>query len=98
VLPRRVQALSREFSLALSRPVVAAGDVTVEFNNAFAEDPHDLNVAPAGGGRVVHLGRLAAGRVSTHRIGLAEGRYRLFCSLDGHEALGMRATLTVAAG
>ncbi|HEX8104512.1 MAG TPA: hypothetical protein VF533_17985 [Solirubrobacteraceae bacterium] len=94
-LPRRVQAVSREFSLTLSRPAVAAGLVTVEFNNAFAEDPHDLNVAPEGGGKVVALGTLTAGKVATSRVELAAGRYTLYCSLPGHEQLGMRATLSV---
>ena len=38
---------AKEFSLALSRPMVGAGDVRVELRNV-GEDPHTLVVSPEG--------------------------------------------------
>jgi plastocyanin len=90
-----VSAQSKEFSITLSRPAVAAGQVTVEFRNA-GEDPHNLDLAP----EATHdpfgsFDDLAPAAISTKKFSFAPGRYTLYCSLPGHEGLGMKATLTV---
>ncbi len=93
---QRVQVRSLEFSLTLSRPCVAAGDVDVELNNSGGEDPHDLHLDPAaGGGEAFAIPELASGEVAGRTFALQAGAYRLYCSLPAHADLGMRATLSV---
>jgi plastocyanin len=92
----RLQATAREFSLTLSRPTVAAGALVLELVNR-GEDAHDLHVRPAAGGAdVLSVDRTeGAGAVGRADGTLAAGSYVLYCSLPGHEALGMHAALTV---
>jgi hypothetical protein len=81
------------FRLTLSRPTVAAGMVTIELRNDDS-GPHDLVVRPeAGGAEVERLDPVAPGAVDRKDFALVEGRWYLFCSLDGHEAAGMHATV-----
>jgi hypothetical protein len=91
----RLQATTREWTITLSRPSIPAGAVTLELVNR-GEDAHDLHVRPAAGGADV------LSVVRTESLGLADadgtlpaGSYMLYCSLPGHEAAGMRATLSV---
>jgi plastocyanin len=91
----RLQATAREFTLQLSRPTIAAGAVIVELVNR-GEDPHDLHVRPAAGGAdVLAVDRTDASGVAHAGATLPAGAYTLYCSLPGHEAAGMHATLTV---
>jgi hypothetical protein len=81
------------FRLTLSRPVVAAGNVTIELRNTDS-GPHDLVVEPDGGG--AEVGRFDPadpGAVARKVVTLPAGRWRLFCSLPNHAAAGMEATL-----
>jgi len=100
-LPTSLQVLTDDrdgrMRLTLSSPSVAAGEVPVEFNNAYAEDPHDLIVEPLGddGGDVVLFGELDPGEVLSRDLRLGTGRYRLYCGLGDHAARGMAATLRV---
>ena len=48
-LAHSVQVRAREYSLTLSRSVVAAGEVNVEFHTVNAEDPHDLHLRDSAG-------------------------------------------------
>jgi plastocyanin len=93
--PARVQATTKEWSITLSRPTVAAGAVVLQLVNR-GEDAHDLHVRPeSGGGDVLALPSTASGAVADVSGTLPAGRYTLYCSLPGHEAAGMHATLTV---
>jgi len=90
-----VSVRATEYAYTLSRPVVAAGRVTFELRNS-GEDPHDLVVSPEGSHvPLASFGESPAGSVGTRGVDLAPGRYYLWCSLDGHEAVGMQATLRV---
>lgn len=92
--PRSVSVTSREYSFALSQGAVDAGTVRVQFDNSRAEDPHRLAIlGPAGEGRA--FDEVPAGAVVRYEVSLRSGRYRLLCPMNGHEALGMRATLHV---
>ncbi|HEY1277112.1 MAG TPA: hypothetical protein VGF25_19550 [Thermoleophilaceae bacterium] len=93
-LGRFVSVASREYSLTLSRPVVAAGEVAVELRNP-GEDPHDLVISPDDGSHapLAGFGETASGGMLRKTVPLPAGRYLLWCSLEGHEALGMRAVL-----
>jgi hypothetical protein len=86
---------AREFSLTLSRPLVAAGDVRIELRNN-GEDPHNLVVSPDGTHTpLAAFSELDPGLYERRTVALAPGRYQLWCSLEFHEGLGMSVTLRV---
>jgi plastocyanin len=87
--------IAQEYSFTLSRPVVPAGPVVVEFVNR-GQDAHNLhldNAAEAGEASAFPNTESEA-HESLH-FNLRAGSYKLFCSLPKHEELGMKATLTV---
>ena len=90
-----VQAVAREFSITLSRTTLAAGAASIELDN-LGQDPHDLRVervdAPSIG---VSFDLARPGNVSSRKLQLSPGTWKLYCTLPGHAALGMSATLTV---
>lgn len=93
--PVRVQVIAKEWSFTLSRPEVPAGRVIVEFVNG-GEDPHNLHLTPSSEGPEVGSFATSAPRTHTDQaFNMPAGKYILFCSLPGHEAKGMKATLTV---
>ena len=87
--PARLLIEAREFNLVLSRPSVKAGGAIVQLVNR-GEDPHDLRI-----GRRGSISETLPGEVGEWTGRLRRGRYRLWCTLEGHRALGMRATLRV---
>jgi hypothetical protein len=97
--PARLLVEAREFSLVLSRPSLAAGSAIVQLA-VRGEDGHDLRFV-----RVDARGRSKGaeraipetrpGETADWRGTLRRGRFRLSCSLPGHAAAGMRATLRV---
>jgi hypothetical protein len=97
--PARLMVEAREFNLVLSRGTLRRGDAIVQLVNR-GEDGHDLHLVRLGpGGRTAGRPRGTAetrpGAVSSWRGRLTRGRWRLFCSLPGHERAGMRAVLRV---
>jgi plastocyanin len=93
--PARVQVIAREYNFTLSRPVVPAGPVIIEFDNA-GEDEHNLHLDPGSG--EPETGSFPNRPASTHtdlQFIMRAGSYTLFCSLPSHRALGMEATLRV---
>jgi plastocyanin len=83
-----------EFKFTLSRPEVSAGKVILEFVDG-GQDEHDLHIRPAAGGPdVAAFGATKARQHVDEEINLAPGTYTFYCSLPGHEALGMKATFT----
>jgi plastocyanin len=91
----RTQVVAREFSFTLSRQSVAAGTVAIELDN-HGQDPHDLRVEPASGSLpAFDFALTKPGAVTTRKLELTPGTWKLYCTLDGHAALGMSATLTV---
>ena len=90
----RVQVVAREFSLALSRPQLRAGRVTIELAN-FGEDVHDLRLRRRGGSRTYAIGEVAPGARAELSTRLAPGRYVLWCSIADHRARGMQTVLVV---
>ena len=92
--PSRLLVESREFNLVLSRESVRAGDAIVQLANR-GEDPHDLRLRRVGGRGDGSIGETLPGEVSEWEGRLRRGRYRLWCTLEGHRALGMRAVLRV---
>ena len=92
--PSRLQVSAREFGYTLSRLQVRPGAALIQLVN-FGEDDHDLRLRRIGGTRTFVLGETHPGARSELELRLRRGRYRLWCSLPGHRALGMRATLRV---
>jgi len=83
------------FRFVLSRSSVPAGEVIIEFVN-HGQDEHNLNALEPNAGAVV--GSLPNTAPNAHpglSLDLHAGSYTLFCSLPGHEAKGMKATLKV---
>ena len=92
---RRLMVQADEYSLVLSRQSIVRGPALIQFLNR-GEDPHDLKLRRTGGTHCDLGVRDAARRTGRGRMcGLRTGRYRLWCSLPGHRALGMRAKLRV---
>jgi plastocyanin len=57
--------------------------------------PHNLTIRDDAGQILGATPDLSEGDAATLSVDLAPGAYVLFCSLGGHESLGMRGTLTV---
>src|SRR5262249_61437224 len=92
----RLGVKASEFKFVLSRPSLAAGEAIVELDNQ-GEDPHNLNLQLADGeGPEFHLGEVDSQKRTQARFTLAPGTYKLWCSIPGHEELGMKATLSVS--
>jgi hypothetical protein len=92
--PGRLMVLADEHSLVLSRQSILRGPALIQLLNR-GEDPHDLELRRIGRSRVVSLREVAPGGLAEAQVSLRTGRYRLWCSLPGHRALGMRAKLRV---
>ena len=95
--PSRVLVEATEFRFTLSRTTVKAGPAIVQLAIR-GEDPHDLRLAPPRGhtaGKPAAVPETLPGAVAEWRGKLTKGRWTLYCSLPGHKAAGMRATLIV---
>jgi hypothetical protein len=92
--PARLLVEAREFNLVLSRQAVRPGTAIVQMVNR-GEDPHDLRIVRAGGRRAGAIGEVLPGELGEWSGRLRRGRYRLYCTLEGHRARGMKATLRV---
>lgn len=95
--PARTTAVGvslREWAVAPYRDFVRPGRVKLNVQN-YGEDAHDLAVLRRG--RLLgQVPELRPGERATLRLRLRRpGRYRLVCTLPGHEERGMRARLTV---
>jgi plastocyanin len=84
------------YHFILSRASVPAGPVVIEFVN-HGQDEHNLHaVEPAEGAEAGGLKEnVQPGAHTELTLNLHAGSYTLFCSLPGHEAKGMKATLKV---
>ena len=93
--PARLQVSADEFSYSLSRQSIKAGPAIVQLVN-YGEDEHDLALRRlAAGARTFRIHTTRPGGVRDLELKVAPGRYRLWCSLPGHAARGMSATLVV---
>jgi uncharacterized cupredoxin-like copper-binding protein len=70
------------------KPGVATFDVQ---NNGKIQ--HDLAVEGAGGEKKTPL--IDAGKTASLEVGLKPGKYKLYCTVPGHEQLGMKTEVTV---
>lgn len=96
-LPAAATIDETEWSVSVSRRVLAAGEVTLRVYNRGMDD-HDLVLVDSDG--VVHRVDVGPGQTDVIRARLAPGRHRVFCSIlagtaESHEAQGMWAELVV---
>ena len=88
---------SNGYHFILSRTSVPAGPVVIEFVN-HGQDEHNLHAVERPAETTEAGGLKENVKPDSHTtlsLNLHAGSYTLFCSLPGHEALGMKATLTV---
>jgi manganese oxidase len=91
--PSGVEVRLDEFSIDPADVTVAPGTATFTLVNTGAL-PHDLSILELGDTSP----EVAGGATAEWQVdGLEEGTYTLLCSIVGHEAAGMKGTLTVAA-
>jgi len=83
-----------DFRFVLSRSSVPAGKTILEFVN-HGQDEHNLNAVESQGEVVGSLPNTPSNGHPSLTVDLKPGSYTLFCSLPGHAAKGMKATLTV---
>jgi plastocyanin len=72
-----------------------AGSVTIDFNNPNSAIGHDVCVQDPNG-KKLGCSKVVTGSNSTLNLSnLKPGSYTFYCSVDSHEAAGMKGTLTV---
>lgn len=71
-----------------------AGSITFDFTNA-SPVPHNLAFEEAGTGKGIGTTKTIASGSASLTLTLAKGTYTYYCSVPGHEAAGMKGTLTV---
>ncbi len=86
--PARLLVEATEFHFMLSRTTLRAGRAVIQLAIR-GEDPHDLRLAR------VRIAETLPGEVGEWSGRLKRGRYKLYCSLSGHERAGMRAYVRV---
>jgi plastocyanin len=75
--------------------VALSGPVALAVTNA-GPTVHDLSIRDAAGTVLGETSDLKAGASETLTVDLPAGTYTIFCSLPGHESLGIKGTLTVS--
>jgi hypothetical protein len=92
--PTRLQAVSDEFTLTLSRTWIPNRRVRIELVNV-GEDTHDLRLRRIGGTHTFRMAETLPGERRTKTFRLPVGRYRVWCAVAGHRESGMHAMLRV---
>jgi uncharacterized cupredoxin-like copper-binding protein len=87
-----VDVTETDFKIALPSTTLKAGPVTFDVKNA-SQTEHDLVVT--GNGVTAGTPRFDGGQTKTLKVTLKPGTYKLFCSVPGHEQLGMKLNVTV---
>jgi plastocyanin len=92
--PFRIQVTAKEYFYTLSSRTAPPGAAVIEFVN-YGEDPHDMRVQRAGGGRLYKTPIMQPGQYVDLHVDLVPGHYHLWCSIANHRKLGMEALLVV---
>jgi plastocyanin len=72
-----------------------AGNVTIDFNNPNQALPHDVCVQDSSGKKLGCSDIVTGGKTTLDLSNLKAGDYTFYCSVDSHEAAGMKGTLNV---
>jgi uncharacterized cupredoxin-like copper-binding protein len=84
----------RDFKFDTPDVTVAGSPVSLAVTNA-GPTIHDLTIRDASGTVLGETEDLKTGASQTITVDLPVGAYTIFCSLPGHESLGLKGTLTV---
>ena len=84
----------RDFKFDTPDVTVAGSTVSLAVTNA-GPTIHDLTIRDAAGKVLGETEDLKPGASETVTVELPAGKYTIFCSLPGHESLGLKGTLTV---
>ena len=88
-----VQVMEKEYSIALpAGTALKAGKISFGVTNK-GTIQHDLAVE--GGGQEKKTPLIDAGKQAKLAVDLKPGKYKLYCTVPGHEQLGMKAEVTV---
>jgi len=98
-----LRGLSRDRAANATDSNTAAGEeavhqallVNVDFDNPNQAIPHDVWVQTSSGKQLGCSKQIAGGQATLDLKNLKAGSYTFYCSVDDHEAAGMKATLTV---
>ncbi len=72
-----------------------AGNVTIDFDNPNSALGHDVCVQDPNGKKLGCSQVVTGGKTTLDLSNLKSGSYTFYCSVDSHEAAGMKGTLTV---
>ena len=86
-----VKVTETEFKIALPSTRLAAGKITFDVQNA-GNIPHDLAIK----GMKEKTKLIPAGASDKLTVTLKPGTYQLWCTVTGHEAAGMKLSITVS--
>jgi uncharacterized cupredoxin-like copper-binding protein len=88
----RISVAEDEYSIKLKKAPVRPGGIAFEAENT-GKIPHDLAIEGQGVERKTPL--IDPGKNATVEADLKPGKYKLYCTVPGHEQLGMKAEVTV---
>jgi uncharacterized cupredoxin-like copper-binding protein len=80
-----------EFKITLASTDFKAGEITFEAKNN-GKIPHDLAIKETGEKTKL----IPPGGTAELKVTLKAGKYELYCSVPGHEAAGMKQSITVS--
>jgi uncharacterized cupredoxin-like copper-binding protein len=90
----RVQVTLTDFAIEPAAAVVHQHAVVFEVANR-GQSPHNLSIRDGAGRTFGQTRNLGPGQSANLSVQLGDSTYTSFCSLPGHESLGMRGTVTV---
>lgn len=87
----KVPVTETEFKIAAASTNLKAGEITFEVKND-GKIPHDLAIK----GTADKTELIPAGGTAELKVTLKAGKYELYCTVAGHEAAGMKLSITVS--
>jgi len=87
----KVQVSETEFKITTGLTSFKAGQITFVAKND-GKIPHDLAVKETGD----KTKEIPPGGTAELKVNLKAGKYELYCTIPGHEAAGMKLTITVS--
>jgi plastocyanin len=88
-----VNVTARNFAYDLDTQTAKAGKVTFAVRNTANDMPHDFAIR--GNGVEMKTPMLKGGETAQFTVDLKPGTYTYWCTIPGHDFLGMKGTFTV---
>jgi len=87
----KVSVSEKEFKIVVGSTNIKAGEITFEAKND-GNLPHDLAIKETGDKTKL----ISPGGTTELKVTLKAGKYVLYCTVPGHEAAGMKQSITVS--